>query len=143
MTDRNRATRRRLAVLILPLIAAGCGGSATGGGGEQTGPEAVVAAVYMHIAAGEFEQACALVLPSARGAFAAAGTDCQTFLADKYDQQEREAFRDVHVDPAQVQHDGDTARVPERAVTFGGEPSEDEDTPTVRQNGKWWVTTGS
>lgn len=137
----QRAARRRLAVvLVVPLLVAGCGG---GGTDEQSSPEAVVAAAYTHIAAGEFEQACALVLPDARGAFTAGGTDCQTYLARKYDPQEREAFRDVRVDTAKVEHDGDTALVPEQAVTFGGRPSNDDDTPTVRKDGKWWVTTGS
>lgn len=145
--------RGRLAVAaVVALLAAGCGGggggAGAGGGGagdktEQSSPEAVVAAAYRHIAAGEFEQSCALVLPDARGAFAAAGTDCQSFLARKYDQQEREAFRDVRVDTTKIRRDGDTAVVPEAAVTFGGRPSHDDDTPTVRKDGKWWVTTGS
>lgn len=108
----------------------------------QSSPEAVVPAAYERIAAGEFEQACALVPPESRGAFAAAGTACQTFLAGKYDQQDREAFRDVRVDAAKIERDGDTALVPEAAVTFGGRPSDDEETPTVRADGKWWVTTG-
>lgn len=121
--------RRRLALpLAFPLLASGCGG---GGGGDQSSPEGVVAAAYTHIADGEFEQACALVLPDARGAFTAVGTDCQTFLAGKYDQQDREAFRDVRVDPAKIERNGDTAVVPEEAVTFAGRPSDDEDTPAV------------
>ncbi len=146
MASGRRAARRRLAlVLVVPLLAAGCGGDGAdgGGGGEQSSPEAVVAAAYTHIAAGELERACALVLPDVRGAFAAAGTGCQTFLAGRYDRQERKAFRDVRVDPARVERDGDTALVPERAVTFGGRPSDDDDTPTVRQDGRWWVTTGT
>lgn len=133
------AWRRLAVVLAVPLLTAGCGGS---GGDGQSSPEAVVAAVYTHIAVGEFEQACALVLPDSRGAFAAAGTDCQTFLAGKYDAGERVGFRDVRVDPTKVERNGDTAVVPEDAVTFGGRPSDDEDTPAVRQDGKWWVTTG-
>lgn len=135
-----RPERRRLVVvLVVPLLAAGCGG----GGSEQSSPEAVVSAAYTHIASGEFEQACALFLPDARGAFAAAGTDCQSFLAGHYNPQGRDTFRDVRVDPAKVQRNGDTAVVPEEAVTFGGQRSSDEDTPTVKQDGKWWVTTGT
>ena len=99
-------------------------------------------AAYEHIAAGEFGQACALYLPDARAAFAAAGTDCRSYLAGQYDPQEREAVRDVRVDPAEVERNGDTALVPEQAVTFGGRPSDDEDTPTVEQDGRWWLSGG-
>ena len=133
--------RRRLAVVLtVPLLAAGCG--AAGGGDQQSSPEAVVSAVYNHIAAGEFEQVCALVLPDARSQFTAAGTDCQTFLAHHCDPQGRDAFRDVRVDPAKFRRNGDTAVVPEAGVTFGGRPSNDADTLTVRQDGKWWITIG-
>ena len=135
-------SRRRLAVVLtVPLLAAGCGGA--GGGDQQSSPEAVVAAVYNHVAAGEFEQVCALVLPDRRGAFAAAGTDCQTYVARNYDQQQRAAFRDVRVDTGKIRRDGDTAVVPEAAVTFGGRPSHDSDTMTVRKDGKWWITAGT
>ena len=64
--------RRRLAIaLAVPLLTAACGG---GGDADQSSPEAAVGAAYKHIATGEFEQACALVLPDARGAFSAAGS---------------------------------------------------------------------
>jgi hypothetical protein len=120
------------------LACAACSGSP-----DQDTPAAVVEAVYEHVAAGEFEQACELVLPQARDAYARQGGSCQAALADQYDPEDRASLADPQVDEDSIEVNGDTARVPESAVKFGGEPSGDGRTDLVRQDGKWWISGGS
>jgi hypothetical protein len=133
MPTRHR-TRAAVVLLLLPLALAGCAG---GGGGEQDSPEAVTAAAYRHIAAGEFEKTCDLYLPAVRSRFTTANTDCQSYLAKTY--ADRAGFAEPEVDGAKVETDGDTAVVPRAAVSFGGRPSRDTETKAVRQDGKWWL----
>lgn len=83
----------------------------------------------------------ALLLDS-RAAFTAAGTDCLSFLAGEFAPQERETFRYVRVEPAKVERNGDTALVLRGRSHVRGRPSDDEDTPTVRRNGAWWIAGG-
>ncbi len=127
---------RTAAVLTLPLLLTAC----SGGGGTQSSPQSLTAAVYDDVHAGEFSKACALVLPAALQRFTATGGDCQTYLGKKYDPTARAAFADVKVDAKAIQVNGDTAVVPESAVTFGGHPSSDGDTKVALQDGKWFVT---
>jgi len=124
-----------IAVLSLPLLLAAC----SGGGGTQSSPQSLTAAVYDDFHAGEFSKACALVLPAALQRFTATGGDCQTYLGKKYDPTARAEFADVKVDAKAIQVNGDTAVVPESAVTFGGHPSSDGDTKLALRDGKWFV----
>jgi hypothetical protein len=126
---------RTVAVLTLPLLLTAC----SGGGGAQSSPQSLTAAVYDDVHAGEFGKACALVLPAAMARFTAAGTDCQSFFAKQYDPGKRAGLADVKVDAKAVQVNGDTAVVPESAVTFGGRPSSDGDTKLALRDGKWFV----
>ncbi len=127
---------RTTVVLSLPLLLTAC----SGGGGAQSSPQSLTAAVYDDVHAGEFSKACALVLPAALQRFTATGGDCQSYLGKKYDPTARAAFADVKVDAKAIQVNGDTAVVPESAVTFGGHPSSDGDTKVALQDGKWFVT---
>ncbi len=127
---------RTVAVLSIPLLLTAC----SGGGGTQSSPQSLTTAVYDDVHAGEFAKACALVLPAALQRFTASGGDCQTYLGKKYDPTARAGFADVKVDAKAVQVNGDTAVVPESAVTFGGHPSSDGDTKVALQDGKWFVT---
>ncbi len=129
---------RTAAVLLPPLLlAAACSG---GGDGSQSSPQALTRAVYEDLHAGQFAKACALVLPASLQRFTATGGDCQTYLGKKYDPTARAAFADVKVDAKAIQVNGDTAVVPESAVTFGGHPSSDGDTKVELRDGKWFVT---
>lgn len=127
---------RTVAALTLPLLLTAC----SGGGGIQSSPQSVTAAVYDDLHAGEFSKACALVLPTTMARFTAAGTDCQSFFAKQYDPGKRAALKDVKVDAKAIEVNGDTAVIPESAVTFGGHPSSDGDTKVALQDGKWFVT---
>jgi len=127
---------RTVAVLSLPLLLTAC----SGGGGTQSSPQSVTAAVYEDVHAGEFAKVCGLVLPASMARFTAAGTDCQSFFAKQYDPGRRAGLKDVKVDAKAIQVNGDTAVVPESAVTFGGHPSSDGDTKVALQDGKWFVT---
>lgn len=129
--------RTRVAALLLP---AALGLTACGGGGAQDSPQALTAAAYRHIAAGEFAQVCDLYLPSVRSRFANAGTDCQTYLAGQYAPGARATFKDPAVDGSKVRVNGDTAVIPVSAVSFAGQPSHDTATRAARQDGKWWLT---
>jgi hypothetical protein len=82
---------------------------------------------------------CRLILPDQLPRFAASGSDCQTFMADHYPAELLAKIRDVGIDTSKIRRNGDTALIPEDAVTFGGEPSNDDDTKVVRRNGKWWI----
>ncbi len=127
---------RTAAVLTLPLLLTAC----SGGGGTQSSPQSLTTAVYDDLHAGEFGKACALVLPASLQRFTATGGDCQSYLGKKYDPTARAAFADVKIDAKAIQVNGDTAVVPESAVTFGGHPSSDGDTKVALQDGKWFVT---
>lgn len=126
---------RTAAVLTLSLLLTACSG-----GGTQSSPQSLTAAVYDDVHAGEFGKACALVLPASLQQFTATGGDCQSYLGKKYDPTARAGFADVKVDAKAIQVNGDTAVVPESAVTFGGHPSSDGDTKVALQDGKWFVT---
>ena len=121
---------------VAALILVACGV------GPQDSPAGVVSALYERLAAGEFGKACELVLPETRDALAKSGGNCESAFARLYPADKRKAIEDVAVDEKKVERNGDTARVPESAVTFGGEPSTDAATQTVRRDGKWWVTVG-
>ena len=127
---------RTAAVLSLPLLLTACSG---GGAGTQSSPQSLTTAVYDDVHSGEFSKVCALVLPEARHLFTDSGTDCQSFLAKHYDPTARAGLADVKVDAKAIQVNGDTAVVPESAVTFGGHPSSDGDTKVALQDGKWFV----
>jgi hypothetical protein len=116
----------------------GAGSRATGGA-DQSSPEALTRAAYRNIHAGNFEALCRLILPDQLPRFAASGSDCQTYMADHYTPEERSQLGGVMVDASKIQRNGDTAVVPESAVTFSGRPSSDDDTKVVRSNGKWWI----
>ena len=128
---------RRAAILSLPVLLAACSGS---GGGAQSTPQSLAAAVYDDLHAGEFAKICDLVLPDARHRFADAGTDCQTYFGKKYNPSVRAGFADVKVDAKAVQVNGDTAVVPESALTFSGHPSSDGDVTVALRDGKWFVS---
>jgi hypothetical protein len=121
------------AAVGLAFLAAACGG------GSQGSPEAVVRAVYERLGQGEFEQVCELVLPSLVAQYERMGGTCQLAVSQQYDEEDRASFVDVQVDPDLIEVNGDTATVPESAVTFAGEPSSDGSTDLVRQDGKWWI----
>ncbi len=127
---------RTVAVLTLPLLLAAC----SGGGGTQSSPQSLTAAVYDDVHAGDFGKVCGLLLPEALKRITDTGVDCQTYLAKHYDSKARAGFADVKVDAKAIQVNGDTAVVPESAVTFGGHPSSDGDTKLALHDGKWFVT---
>ena len=129
---------RHAAVLLVPLLAAACSGSGDGGA-DRSSPQALTVTVYDDIHAGSFGKLCGLLLPEALKRITDTGVDCQTYLAKHYDATARAGFADPKVDKAAITVNGDTAVVPESAVTFGGKPSHDGDTKVALKGGKWSV----
>lgn len=121
---------------LLPLLLIT---SCSGSGDDQSSPQALTVTLYKDLHAGEFAKVCALALPALLQRFTATGSDCQTYLGKKYDPTARAGFANVKVDAKAVQVNGDTAVVPESAVTFGGQPSSDGDTKLALRDGKWFV----
>lgn len=132
--------RRLLCLALLPLTLAACGSASASKGDAQASPEGVVRVAYQDLAAGEFGKVCDLVLPDARAKFTRIGSDCQTYLAKQYDPTKRAGLTAVKIDASMTRTNGDTAVVPQDAVTFHGQPSSDADTTTAKQDGKWWLT---
>lgn len=131
---------RPVAVLLVPLLAAACsGGSGSSGGADRSSPQALTVTIYEDIHTGAFGKLCGLFLPEALKRITDTGVDCQTFLARHYDKTARAAFAGVKVDKNAIRVNGDTAVVPESAVTFGGHPSRDGDTKMTLTDGKWSV----
>lgn len=131
---------RYAAVLLAPLLATACSGSSGGsGGGDRSSPEALTATVYRDLEAGLFGKVCGLFLPEALKCVTDTGVDCQTFLAKHYDPAARARFKDVKVDAGAVRVNGDTAVVPESAVTSGGRPSHDGDTKVAKTGSEWSI----
>ena len=133
------------AALLVPLLAVACSGSsgsgASGSGGDdRSTPAGLTTTLYRHLAAGEFEKVCGLFGPVALKRITDTGADCQTFLAKHHDQAARAGLRDVKGDAGAIRVNGDTAVVPESAVTFGGQPSHDGDTQESKQDGRWGVS---
>ena len=122
---------RTAGVLSLPLLLTAC----SGGGGTQSSPQSLTVAVYDDVHAGEFSKVCGLLLPEALKRITDTGVDCQRYLTKHYDPTARAGFADVKA----IQVNGDTTVVPESAVTFGGQPSNDGDTKVALQDGKWSV----
>ncbi len=123
-------------VLLLPLLlTASCSGS----GDDQSSPQSLTAAVYKDLHAGHFQKACALVSPAALKRITDTGSDCASYIADHVDGAKRASYIDVKVDAKAIQVNGDTAVVPESAVTFGGQPSSDGDDKVILLNGKWFA----
>jgi len=95
--------------------------------------------VYDDVHSRDFAKVCGLLLPEALKRITDTGVECQSFLAKHYDPKARAGFADVKVDAKAIQVNGDTAVVPESAVTFGGRPSSDGDTKVALRDGKWSV----
>ena len=131
--------RRLVCTALMPLALSACGGSSSAAD-AQSSPEGLVRTAYQDLAAGEFGKVCDLVLPDARAKFTRIGSDCQGYLAKQYDPAKRAALKGVKIDASRTRTNGDTAVVPEDAVTFRGQPSSDADTTTAKQDGKWWLT---
>lgn len=121
--------------VVAMTVSAGCGGG-------QDSPEALAENLYAAVADGEFEKACDLILPSIQAKFDQAGRSCQTEIAAQYDAEKRRAVEDVDVDPDKIETNGDTATVPEDAVTFDGKDSTDGSLMLAKQDGKWWFVDG-
>ena len=130
---------RTAAVLTFPLLLASCSGGGNSRTDDRSSPQALTVTVYDDLHAGEFAKVCGLLLPEAAKRIRDTGADCQTYLAKKYDTTARAAFARVKVDAKAIQVNGDTAVVPESAVTFDGRPSSDGGTKVALRDGKWFV----
>lgn len=139
--------------LVALLVLAGC--SSNGDSSEvistptstpsapstQATPDATVIAFYEAIAKGDVPTACTLMSPSIDWPTATKGAfpTCQAALFANYTIGGPSNFGDVAVDTSKVTIDGDSAVVPDAAVTFAGKPSGDSDNPLVRIDGKWFL----
>lgn len=107
----------------------------------QATPEATVIAFYEAIADGDIEAACALISPDVDWPEATneAFPTCQAALFTNYSTRGTARFNEVEVDDAKVTINGNTALVPEAAVTFAGKPSTDSDNPLILIDGRWYL----
>jgi len=120
-----------LAALLLTTAVAGCG--------EQDSPQATTEAIYGHLAAQEFEEACALIDPKMVMLSEMFADSCASPMAEDRTAEEWGTLEGASVDAAQVQVSGDSATVPQAALSFDGEPSSHIDVSLSLDDGKWFV----
>ncbi|WP_404380512.1 hypothetical protein LL946_10825 [Knoellia locipacati] len=64
-------------------------------------------------------------------------------MAKEYPPETRAKMTDVEIAMADVDTSADMVKIPEQAVSFGGQPSHDGDTTLVKRDGLWWITASS
>ena len=119
---------------MLALILPGCSS------GDQSSPDGTLKAAYEAISEGNFANACEFVDDQAKKSFAIFGSTCEVAMAKEYPPERRAKMTDVEIAMDEVDTSADVVKIPEKAVSFGGRPSDDGDTTLVKREGKWWIT---
>ena len=107
----------------------------------HAGPAEVVTEFYQDLGRGETGKACDLLAEEMRSFVASVGQSCEAVLADDSDSDlRRAAMRDVKVDSSKVKTSGDTATIPNDAVTFRGSVEPGDGTiHLIRRGGDWLI----
>lgn len=119
----------------LITVLAGCGSA-------QDQISATAKTYYERLAGANFKDACKLFDPELRDAAAQQGEACEASLSEQYDQEARDGLREVKIDNSLVTLTGDTAVVPEDAISFGDKASRDGDLDFVKRDGDWYLSGG-
>lgn len=133
----GRAGVALVGAVTVALVLPGCSS------GDQNSPEGTLKAAYLAINEGNFGNACKFVDEQTKKSLAIFGSTCEVAMAMEYPPETRTKMTDIEISMADVDTSADVVKIPEQAVSFGGQPSHDGDTTLVERDGKWWITASS
>ena len=110
----------------------------------QSTPGLAAASYFTAVGDARFGDACAVLAPVVRARYASAGQDCQTALAELFDEPTRAAIGQVAADDGVVETTGDTALIPGTALSRtdlpdGADRPDFPDVRASRQGGLWYL----
>ncbi|PPK91889.1 hypothetical protein CLV92_1208 [Kineococcus xinjiangensis] len=132
---RGAGARLSLGVLLVAAVS-GCGGG-------QDSPTETVNTFYGHVAESEFGEACAMVDSGLQEQLQRlTGKPCEILTAERATEELRRLMADVEVDESMIKVTGDTAHVPEEAISFSDTPSSEGSLDLVLREDRWVIAGG-